>query len=141
MFLNTVGGLGSPWWQSGGAHCFSSEPESDAAAIAGVMESIVFLLETNIREIELRLGPAERLVVTGGLAAVGPLLQKLADCSGRSVQRAAVREATSTGLAWLLAGLPDDWPVAESENEFAPVANAPLTARFAEWSARMPALD
>ena len=138
LFLNTVGGLGSPWWQSDVSHQFSPDPNADADAIAAVLESIVFLLNTNLGEMERTLGAADRIVVTGGLATVEPLLQKLADCSGLTVQRARVREATCTGLAWLLAGLPSDWPPVNPDAEFTATADVALSARYQEWLAQMP---
>jgi glycerol kinase len=77
-------------------------------------------------------------VVTGGLAAVDPLLQRLSDLSGVVVQRAEVREATSTGLAFLLAGLPENWPDVAADQTFEPTSDTKLQRRFDAWLERMP---
>ncbi len=140
LFLNGVAGLGSPWWLSDAGARFAEPVADAAAAVAGVLESIVFLLAVNVQELQLLAAPARRIVVTGGLAVVDPLLQRLADLTGIAVERAAVREATATGLGFLLAGLPDDWPGVAPERRFVPAANPALQQRFARWQALMPAV-
>jgi len=139
LFINTIGGLGSPWWRTDIAPEFLPDAATDAMAVAAVMESIVFLLAENLRLLDNELGEASQIVATGGLAGVDPLLQKLADCSGHPVSRARVREATATGLAWLLADLPEDWPGVTEERLFSPSPNAALRQRYARWQKAMPA--
>jgi glycerol kinase len=137
LFFNTVSGLGSPWWRTGVAPRFSREADVDAAIVA-VLESIAFLLAVNFDYMSERLGSADEIVVTGGLGSVDPLLQRLADLTGCTVARADVREATATGLAFLLAGLPQAWPKAQLERVFAPAQNVELRARYLDWLEGMP---
>lgn len=139
LFVNAVGGLGSPWWRSDVATGFADDVHSDGAAVAGVLESIVFLLHMNLQQLQGLLGKPARIVATGGLASVDPLLQRLADCSTVAVQRAQVREATATGLAWLLAGLPREWPGVDPAAEFLPASNHELHDRYRRWLQLMPA--
>lgn len=137
LYLNTVAGLGSPWWRSDIQPRLSGEG-TDAEVMAAVLESIVFLLAVNLEFMQDRLGRPEGLVVTGGLAAVAPLLQRLADISGLTVSRSDMREGTALGLACLLAGMPDDWPSFRIDAIFRPRKNAALLQRFRRWRAVMP---
>jgi len=145
LFINSVAGLGSPWWRVDVEPGFVRADkqlveEDEEAKIVAVMESIVFLLTVNLRRIDEQLGPGDRIVATGGLAAVGPLLQRLSDLNGVVVQRADVREATATGLAYLLAGLPEQWPGVAADSAFTPVTAAGLSQRFDAWLERMPSM-
>ncbi len=107
LFLNTVGGLGSPWWRAAGeprlqagAGCRRDPP----ACLAAVMESIVFMIHANIEQLD-RAGLApRRLVVGGGLSRDPELCQRLADLSGRAVARAEQAEITALGMARLAMG-------------------------------------
>jgi sugar (pentulose or hexulose) kinase len=116
---------------------------TDPQAIAAVFESIVFMLTVNSQLQSGLLGPASGVVATGGLASVDALLQRLADLTGLVVERAGVREATSVGLAYLLAGLPTDWPAVQIDAAFRPSRGTrlqdDLRARFEHWLKQMPA--
>ena len=146
VFLNAVSGLGSPWWLADASSRFVHLDDGDislasaADKIAAVLESIVFLLATNLAAMSTLQGKPKRLLVTGGLGAIDPLLQCLANVSAMPVERAQNSEATARGLACLLAGVPDNWPVARVERAFSPHADAPLMARFRRWQELMPPL-
>jgi len=146
LFLNGVSGLGSPWWRADLQSRFVQLGGGDASAagaadkIAAVLESIVFLVATNLAAMTALQGKPERLLVTGGLGAVDPLLQRLANVSGLHVERAQSSEATARGLACLLAGVPDNWPDAKIERAFRPKVDADLMARFERWKQLMPPL-
>ena len=71
---------------------------------AAVVESIAFALIANMEATDFALGPARRIVVTGGLARLDGLCERLATLSGLSVERPENVEATATGLAWLVGG-------------------------------------
>jgi glycerol kinase len=105
LFLNGVGGLGSPFWIADFPIGFSAEADVDAET-AAVLESIVFLLQANIEAIERAAAgshaPASRIIVSGGLARLNGLCQRLADRTGLPVDRPVATEATAQGLAWLL---------------------------------------
>jgi glycerol kinase len=146
FFLNAVSGLGSPWWLAdaqsqfiftdGSAASGASGPEK----IAAVMESIVFLLATNLMAMNALAVRPQRLLVTGGLGAVDALLQRLANVSGMAVERAQNSEATARGLGCLLAGIPDNWPAEVIDRAFLPQADVELQARFRRWQDLMPPL-
>ena len=137
LFLNGVGGLGSPFWRADCPSRFSARADLPAQAVA-VLESIAFLLQLNIEAIDRAQGPGEtaatRIAISGGLAGLDGLCQRLADLSGRSVERPAEREATGRGLAWLLQGArPPTAPAAA----FRPGHAGDLRARFERWRALM----
>jgi glycerol kinase len=135
LFLNTVGGLGSPWWTQGPQPCFLT-PGGDAlgaapdpaAAAAAVGESILFLLQHNIERIQAR--QALRLLrVSGGLSRVTPLCRKLASLSGLPVEQVSAAEASARGIAWLAAGRPADWHSAPGRR-FEPMPDSALKTRY-----------
>jgi glycerol kinase len=140
LYINSIAGLGSPWWLSGAESCFLGDGTVEAK-LAAVLESIAFLLAVNIEAGNNLLGATcSRILVTGGLGRVDPLLQRVADLSGAEVQRAHVTEATVRGLAFLLAGKPQDWPDARTEKTFMPQQNDDLLGRFRRWRSQMPPL-
>lgn len=76
-----------------------------AAKLTAVIESIVFLLQVNLELMTETAGkPAQTLIVSGGLARLDGLCQRLADLGGTTVMRPEQTEATARGLAWLMAG-------------------------------------
>lgn len=141
LFINTVSGLGSPWWIADVQPGFVGRAAADAdnaARIAAVLESIAFLLAVNAECMGELLGKPERMLVTGGLGTVAPLLQRIADLCGLPVERTTSVEATARGLACLLAGIPDAWPAAVIADSFEPQRNAVLAARYEQWREAMP---
>ena len=140
VYINAVSGLGSPWWMADVASRFDGPDgasASDADRIAAVFESIAFLITVNLETMAKVLDKPERLLVTGGLASVDPLLQRLANLAGLAVERAESREATARGLAFLLAGLPDRWPGARISHSFVPTDNPGLSQRYRYWRSLM----
>ncbi|MEA3299008.1 MAG: FGGY family carbohydrate kinase [Pseudomonadota bacterium] len=137
IFVNTVGGLGSPWWRAGPDARLEGDGEPWQRGVA-VAESIVFLLEANL-DCLARAGVAPtRLRVSGGLARADGLCQRLADLSGLAVSRPAATEATARGIAWLAAGQPSDWP-RPPEDSFTPSANPALGDRYRRFCALLAA--
>jgi glycerol kinase len=132
LFLNGVGGLGTPYWIADFPSRFVGEGDA-AHKAAAVAESIVFLLMVNLELLQTLQTeqPLERLLASGGLALDG-LCQRLADLSGLPLERPDEREATARGLAWLLAGGPRDWEQSPRTN-FRPAANPALHARYERW--------
>ncbi len=137
LFLNTIGGLGSPYWHPEAVARFEGDgtPEAKGAAI---IESIVFLIQENIEAICAASGPCQALVVTGGLAVSGGLCQALANMSRLIVRRPAEHEATARGLAFLAAGMPRAWPAGGDEHVFWPHDDGALHERHERWRALMP---
>jgi len=130
VFLNSVGGLGAPWWCPGPEPGFLVEPESPAAAMAGVVESILFLILANVEVLHDMAPGVETIRITGGLSRVNGLCQKLANLSGLVVQRPEQTEATARGIAWLAAGCPVKWSREGEEHTFLPEEDARLRERY-----------
>jgi glycerol kinase len=140
LFVNAVSGLGSPWWLSAAESRFVGEG-NDEQKMAAIIESIAFLVVVNLQAGNRVAGDCRRIVISGGLGSVDPLLQRIADLSAATVVRAEVSEATVRGLAWLLADRPQDWPELSSREVFVPAENnAALLERFRQWCELMPAL-
>ena len=140
LFLNGVGGLGSPYWRprfpveftglDGGAPPAPALGELPQAV--AVVESIAFLIATNLRALH-DAAPLDRVVVTGGLSACDYLCEAIADLTALRVERPALREATARGIAWLAAGQPADWQPVPIERTFAPRAGAKVAERYRRW--------
>ncbi len=138
LFLNGVSGVGSPYWQAvWDSEFIPDAPLTDAEKAVAVVESIVFLIQRNIEEMEQHLSKAEQIIVSGGLSSLNGLCQKLADLSKRSVLRAKESEATAQGLAYLTAEQPEHWPSFKPEHNLAPQTNEPLTERYQQWQIAM----
>ena len=136
LFLNGVGGLGAPFWAAEFDSRLIGNGEPWQKAVA-VVESIVFLLQTNLERMQ-QLPPAPaRLVVSGGLARYDGLCQRLSDLSGLALYRPAEHEATARGTAYLLAGFPGDWPEEKLGTRFAPKQNTGIRQRYQCWRAEM----
>jgi len=137
VFLNGVSGVGSPFWIPQLASRFLDDVTDEQAKVAGVIESIAFLVAANATEM-LRLEPGlTRIVAAGGLSQSDYLCGCIADLCGLVVERSSLREATATGLAFLVAGMPDAWSPAATFESFAPTPNALLEGRRQRWLAAM----
>jgi glycerol kinase len=130
LFMNTVGGLGAPWWRAGPEPHFLDADVSAAEAMVAVIESILFLLQANI-ELMTALNPAvDRIRISGGLSRLDGLCQRLANLSGLDVERPAQVESTARGIAWQAAGCPDDWSAMDTGRLFTPEKGIPLAGRY-----------
>jgi len=136
LFLNGVGGLGAPFWRPAFRSRFVGRggvPQKMAA----VLESVVFLLLENLT----RMGGSEarltRIAVSGGLAQLDGLCQRLADLSGLPVHRPKLHEATALGAARLTGGIMEMAP--PREKVFEPEENRALNERRARWRDAMQA--
>jgi glycerol kinase len=129
LFINSIGGLGSPFWRAGPDPHWQGEG-GPMAKMAGVAESILFLLYANMETMLAAGVTIEQLRLSGGLARSDALCQRLADLTQRPVVRPAETEATARGAAWLAAGQPDYWPEAASGTTFAPQPNLALQTRY-----------
>jgi glycerol kinase len=141
VFLNSIGGLGAPWWQPGPEPAFLTEgpgvEAGPAEAMTAAVESIVFLIQANV-DLLRALNPAvARIRISGGLAVLDGLCRKLADLSRLTVERSAVIESTARGIAWLAAGCPDEWPPPAVESRFPPRDDARLGQRYTRFRAAL----
>ena len=135
LFINGVGGLGSPWWKPDFPIEFCGDGEELERVIA-VVESMAFMISFNL-ELMRDSGPLAALVITGGLARSDYLCQAVADLTTVPVDRPELREATARGTAFLAAGRPAHWQAPALERRFAPVAGGALAARSRDWRAEM----
>ncbi len=132
VFINTVAGLGSPWWRTGVTPSLAGDAGSElspASRKAAVMESIIFMLQANIEQLIESGIKLQQIKLAGGLSQDSALCQRLANLCRMSVQRSLYKEATARGIAWLAAGRPLHW----SDNEaqiFQPQADARLRDRY-----------
>ncbi len=134
LFLNGVSGLGSPFWCADFASRFVGTGAT-AEQMVAVVESIVFLLQSNLLAIEEQVSAAEVIVISGGVAQLDGLCQALATLSGRPVRRLAETEASARGAAWLLAQS-SDWTTTAFD-EFVPAPPGALHARYRHWRAAL----
>jgi glycerol kinase len=130
LFLNSIGGLGSPWWQPGPDAAWTDPDEDTAGHIAAVAESILFLIQANLDAMRAAGLDLRRIQISGGLANADNLCQRLADLSGLPVYRPQQREATARGTAWLAMGQPSDWGDGESGDRFEPGRAPGLHERY-----------
>jgi len=129
LFINTIRGLGSPFWQKGPpSHIVGTgEPWQKAVAVA---ESILFLLQINLQAM-LRAGcTVDRIQVSGGLSRLDGLCRRLADLTQRPVYRPAETEATARGIAWLASGCSEHWQKHIRGRTFKPKADDSLSKRY-----------
>lgn len=137
LFLNGVGGLGSPFWQPSFESRFLGRGDSWARLVA-VVESIVFLVNENLSEMAGHGSPARRIVLTGGLARLDGFARRLAALTGVAVERPNFTEATSRGLGWLVAGRASGWTGGDARRE-EPREDDALKRRYRRWRRAMEA--
>ncbi|MDH5180929.1 MAG: FGGY family carbohydrate kinase [Gammaproteobacteria bacterium] len=134
LFLNGVSGLAAPFWLADFPIRFDREVTTAAEKAVAVIESIVFLLCANAQEMKKLSSPPEQLQLTGGLAVLDSLCQKMADLSGLPTYRPMECEATARGTAYLLAEQPRHWPENDPGIWFKPADNPALKARYQAWT-------
>lgn len=136
LFLNGISGLGAPYWIADFETELQEGSETPANYVA-VIESIAFLLNANVQEMLKFSSPPEQLQITGGMAALDGLCQRLADLTRLPIYRPTECEATARGTAYLLAGMPTHWPENEHGQWFNPNKNVVLNGRFLLWEQAM----
>lgn len=130
LFINAVGGLGSPFW------CTDIQPHfvgdgSIGAKFISILESILFLIKINMKHMDRDLNLSNGIIVSGGLSMIEGLCQNLADLTQLPVYWSKQTEATAQGLARLLAQTP---PQAVDHFSYLPQKNADLLQRYQNWS-------
>ncbi len=133
IFLNTIGGLGSPFWRSDiQAGFLQSEKNYQDYSIhqcmAALMESIAFLITINIKKMRMHDVEVNQLLIAGGMSKDEHLCQCLADLCEADVVVSNFKEATSRGAAWLAMQKPV-WDILESKH-FYPNENNSLLSRY-----------
>lgn len=132
LFLNGVSGLAAPFWLPDFISQFDRKATIAEKAVA-IIESIVFLLKACLDEMSKLSSPPEQIQITGGLASLDGINQRLADLSRLPVYRPTQCEATARGTAYLLAGQPSSWPEQDAGIWFKPENNIELKKRYDNW--------
>ena len=136
LFLNGVSGLGAPWWVADFPTQFLGDG-SAAQKVVAVIESIVFLIQVNVDIMEQCNGPLERWIISGGLANLDGVCQRLANLSGLPVVRPDINEGTSTGVWHLLNRHSTSSQPKYTTTVFKPQNNQGLHQRYARWRSAM----
>lgn len=138
IFINSIGGLGSPWWLSEIEPGFinTGKQTSIEQRYVAIIESIVFLIQHNLEQLANHFD-IRTLRVSGGLSQLDGLCQKLANLSGCQVERMAETEATARGAAWLAANCPQDWPVQPPARIFKPAPGDNFYKRYQYFTAEI----
>ena len=131
LFLNSIDGLGSPYWRNDIEPAFIPHTESTARRAVAVVESIAFLVQRNLRE--MNLDDIGAIQVSGGLSPINGLCQRIADLSGLPLRRHDDPDATARGVAWLAAGRPGHWLPKAAGRTFRPAGNSGLKQRYTEF--------
>jgi len=109
LYVNGVGGLGSPWWQPTVESRFVGSGET-LQQFGAVLESIAVMLAANFARMAQHGAPLRRVLVMGGMSRCDWLCRRLAAACGTPVERVTA-EATARGAAALAApALAGGWP-------------------------------
>lgn len=130
LFLNTVGGLGSPFWITDRPPLFIGKGNTQQRFVA-VVESILFLIFSNIEVMRGAKIQLDNIVISGGIAALEAVCQRLADLTQIPVSRPENLEATARGVAFLLTPRTEEWKTAA--RVFTPKNNLNLITRYHHW--------
>lgn len=135
IFINSIGGFGSPVWRNDISPCFIDEKNKEVKlsprqSLVALLESIAFLLVINIQAIVKLKDTIQEIEISGGLSNVDYLCQALASLTGLTVNRSKDTEATARGICWL--ALPDksSWKKVSVSKEFHAAENSTLESRF-----------
>jgi glycerol kinase len=101
VFLNSIGGLGSPWWKPQLQSRFDGSGNA-LECFAAVLESVLFMLASNFRLLATLGPPLRQVLVSGGMSRSDWLCRRLAATLGVPVLRVSA-EATGRGIAALAA--------------------------------------
>jgi glycerol kinase len=150
LFLNGVGGLGSPWWRTSlesrfiepaprsTAAALAAPPDPALARFAAVVESVAFMIAANAELLAARAGPPRRVLLAGGMSRSAWLCRRLATLLELPVQGIDA-EASARGVAYLAApGFAARWPVATG-CQFLPGRDHGLRERYARYAAALAA--
>lgn len=139
VFLNGVGGLGSPWWRAEPEPCFlntrqgaADAPYPTLARFAAVVESIVFMIAANAELLARQTGPLRCIELAGGMSRSNWLCGRLASLLEVPVGIADA-EASARGVARLAAPeLASQWHSAAART-WNPEPDPGLRARYRQF--------
>ena len=129
VFVNGIGGLGSPWWRSRMESRFIDGNDNLLLGFAAVIESVAFMIASNAALLVQQSGSPKRVLLAGGMSRSQWLCRKLASLLELPVQVIAA-EASARGVARLAApGFAALWPAAPIQT-WEPQPDAALRARY-----------
>ncbi len=137
IFINGIGGLGSPFWKSLNSgfwsisrECMITDLQTIDDNLQGlVAESIMFLIQANIDAMLEQGRELHQLSITGGISRSDGFCQHMADISGLEVVRPHIVEATARGIASEAAAATNQWNRCNHER-FLPRINEALLRRY-----------
>lgn len=132
IFINAVGGIASPYWMPQLKSHFIGEGGKIERCTA-VIESILFLIQINLEEMNKITDPPNTLMISGGIARLDTVCQRLANLSGIEVVRPEQHEATARGLAFLLSENKRPWLPSTAPLHFSPQKDGALQKRYLTW--------
>jgi len=136
LFINTIGGLGAPYWRTDIESRFIGEG-SDEEKFVAVLESIAFLITVLIELLSILPPKLESITVSGGMSNNFALCQMLADLSGYKISAPDEVEASVLGGIWWLANRPNNWLPELTYKYYQPKKNASLKRRYLLWKTEM----
>ncbi len=132
VFVNGIGGMGSPWWRPVMDSHFIDAPDATSATLvrfAAVIESVAFMIAANAQLLAKQAGAPRRVLLTGGMSRSQWLCRRLASLLGLPVQ-VANAEASARGVARLAAPqLASQWASAPAQT-WLPEPDQALRARY-----------
>ena len=132
LFINAIGGIASPFWVPCLESRFIGNGDIEAKFTA-VIESILFLIQANLDEMNTVIDPPTRIILSGGISHLNTFCQKIANLSAIPVERPDQKEASSRGLAYLLTKSTSPWPTPSDVTNFRPIRDKPLQKRYVNW--------
>ncbi len=138
LFLNGIGGLGTPFMQPDLPSRFIGGGDHDRRLVA-LVDSILFLLQLNLERLSEAASEAghpapRRIEVGGGLARLDHFCRRLAALSGLPVERCRDHETTARGLLYQLAEACDAPPPQPPPvDHFAVHPRPRLKQRYGRW--------
>lgn len=142
LFLNGVGGVASPFWLAEAPVSFVEQTAAttDLDRLVAVVESIAFLIHTNLQWLRQHQPHLHLIQLGGGLSRCDYVCEALGTLSGLPAVRLRERELTGRGLAWLVAQASKDptahWSASPQE-PFATQKNPALLHRYQRWLLKM----
>ena len=132
IFINTVGGLGSPYWTTVIPSLWINIKESEEPEVAlkasSFIESIAFLIAINVEAITSYRDHFKSVLCSGGCSKLSVLNQLIADLTGLTVFVANESESTLLGVAEILNPL--DKKEKRHLKQFSPECDNALFTRF-----------
>ena len=151
IFLNGIGGLGSPWWRVaqeshfvGGAPTCGNSPTSvsnvTVLRFAALVESIAFMIALNAEALTLQAGRPKRVVLAGGMSRSDWLGRRLAALMRLPVE-VIDAEASARGVAYLAAPEFNCHWARSPLHSYAPQPDKNLDARYRQFTDLMTGTD